>query len=693
MKRPLPFVLCFLCAGILIGQYLFSIVGIVLFFALAFLICLYIFVKDRYAPIFATLIFSVLAVFLTRNSLLPKSLAVEGLVNQTVAVTGKVADVGYTRSGYLKIILSTSQFEGREKIPAKMRIIAYLRPNDSVRVGETVALRGNLLPLEKKRTHGGYDEFSYLRSRKVEYKMLPNEVELIHTAKESLHHEIKYIFSSIFDETLPIEEAGIAKAVILGDRSTIGNETKDLYKDSGIYHLLAISGLHISILALALSRIFNVLLNERASALVVLAILCVYCIFTGSSVSTVRAVVMFGVYAFGLLLFKESDLISSTAFACIMLLLYEPLYLFDVGFQLSFSSVFGIAYISESLSRFVSGLIKKEIKQGSVLETTVSTASVLLGNSPVVCAYTYFFTPYALLANIIILPTASVIVAFGALVCFVGSINSQLPFVFSKVIFYMLGAYKLIAQLFVSLAFSKILTGRPPILFFIAYYVLVGAFVYWQSSGNTKVGFKRKCFFLALAGFLGLMSVSAILPKPFELGVLDGSGQRSFVITKGGSATLINLGDEDYINNVDVYLNYRGINKIDCLIFTDLNAVYMQSALELVEKRNIEKIYVAADIDEGHKNYTVLNFLAEKYKITLEKIDEGSSIFPSNDFELRANRENKDLFVSVIHKGNTIDLNKKIFYNLGQPDIALEKNGTVILRLSGEKIYIKKMIE
>lgn len=175
---------------------------------------------------------------------------------------------------------------------------------------------------------------------------------------------------NIYDEILPPNESRILKAMLLGNKTFLSDEIVQIYKSTGIYHILAISGLHISILCL-LSTIFLGKLLKKYNYLLTIFVLIFYCIFTGASLSTVRATIMYITVLIGYMLRKTPDFPSSISLSCIILLIIKPYNLFDIGFLYSYISVFSIAFLGV---RFAYLYNFKRLRQAFVISFFVSLA-------------------------------------------------------------------------------------------------------------------------------------------------------------------------------------------------------------------------------------------------------------------------------------------------------------------------------
>ena len=136
----------------------------------------------------------------------------------------------------------------------------------------------------------------------------------------------------------------VLKAVLLGDRSSLDSETIENFQKTGLYHLLVISGLHVGLLVLIIAFPLRFLpLGETSRAAVVLALLLVYAALVEQRAPTLRATLMIAAYLIGRTVYRERSLLNAVGLAALILLAYRPAWLFESGFQLSFSAASLIA--------------------------------------------------------------------------------------------------------------------------------------------------------------------------------------------------------------------------------------------------------------------------------------------------------------------------------------------------------------
>lgn len=213
------------------------------------------------------------------------------------------------------------------------------------------------------------------------------------------------------------EELSIIQALLLGQRTDISEDTYTNYVNAGAIHILAVSGLHIGILLLILQYVLAPLKQlkhgQTIQLVVILAILWSYAFLAGLSASIVRAVSMFSFLAYAMYLNRPTNTFNILALSLFFILLIEPMFLFQVGFQMSYTAVFAILWIYPMLQKLWSpnNLLLKKTWQ----LTSVSIAAQL-GVLPIALFYFHQFPGLFFISNLAIIPFLGIILGLGILV-------------------------------------------------------------------------------------------------------------------------------------------------------------------------------------------------------------------------------------------------------------------------------------
>lgn len=218
-----------------------------------------------------------------------------------------------------------------------------------------------------------------------------------------------------FLKKMPLESGAFLRAILLGDRSELPKNIQESFRNSGTMHILAISGLNVSLIAVSILYMFRVFRITRwVSYVLVILVLSFLSVLTGGTPSVVRATVMTCIFLIGMLFGRKADVYNSLGAAAFFLLIINPKDLFDIGFQLSFTAIASMAYFTPKFMSLTKEGMNHYIKKYLYVPLAVSV-SASIGSFPLIWHYFGIFTPIAIFANLFIVPLMSVLLA-GALI-------------------------------------------------------------------------------------------------------------------------------------------------------------------------------------------------------------------------------------------------------------------------------------
>lgn len=270
-----------------------------------------------------------------------------------------------------------------------------------------------------------FDYSNYLQKKKVyqqvfikhnTYKKLPNNNTSIYGLSEQFRN---YIYASLKENNFAKDELSIINALLLGQRKDISKTLIESYTNAGAIHILAISGLHIGILLLALSRLLSPLERLKNGLLIktllLIILLWTFAFIAGLSASVVRAVTMFTFVATGDSFRRKKIIEYSLVSSMLFLLLIKPLFLFDVGFQLSYMAIFGIIWVQPVFLKLWKPKLWLLSKFWILI--TISIAAQV-GILPLSLYYFHQFPGLFIISNILIVPVLGSILVGGILTIF-----------------------------------------------------------------------------------------------------------------------------------------------------------------------------------------------------------------------------------------------------------------------------------
>lgn len=521
------------------------------------------------------------------------------LQGKRVTFVGKICEREETQFGYyyiLKVTLCDEADENCVLWRGKARLCAGVDLYDFP-VGSQLQGNARVSPFSQATNPGGYDEEIYYKGKGVFTGL---ELEELTTGKipafsiQRYLQEFKTGKESLYYRLLEERDASIACAMVLGEKKDIDPEIKELYRKSGIAHLIAISGLHIALLGGTLYHILRKLLGGYlCPAMAGGLMIGMYGCLTGLSGATLRAIIMLVMSIFADVVGRQYDSVSAVAVALLWMLFENPYQLYQAGFLLSYGAVLAIAVIAPLWKQLLHRVPK-------LLETFFVSVSIQLVTTPIQLYYFYEIPLYGVFFNVLVIPLMSVLLPL-----LVGSgILGNWWFVGAKYLAYMAGwilrFYELLCNGYKMLPWNHICTGRPDMWWMIGYYALLVVFVFWGYRMNQEKK-KQKSHILfggtlrgitiwvfCLIGYMSLLWRTGDFTVTFlDVGQGDGiymqTPKRHHILVDGGSSTRKAVGS--YV--IEQALLYHGADIVDYVFVTHSDSDHYSGILELLQEENI----------------------------------------------------------------------------------------------------------
>jgi len=515
------------------------------------------------------------------------------------------------------------------------RLLVYLPPEEigkeELLPGMKLLCMGELEIFEPARNEGEFDYRLYYRSRHICCRMSAKKAEITDRSADPLK-AAAYSFRERAREALKQfcteKDAGLLSAVLLGDKTQMDEEINDLYQKNGIAHLLAVSGLHVSLIGMGLYRLLRRLgLGFGWAGVWSGGLLFLYGTMTGFGPSVFRACLMLACSFAASYLGRTYDLLSAMSLAAICLSLENPFVIFTGAFQLSFGAVFAIGWAGKELS---DGLeCKKEWENALAVSLAIQ-----LVTGPIVLYHFFEYPLYGIFLNFLVIPLMTYVVGAGiagllmglagisllAAAAGTGSLSGaaaaaghllELGAVGSMgTCHYIFALYEMLCRLTKRLPGSSLILGRPESWKLAAYYGVLAAFLLFlgnrvrkraETGERTKAGemmaadreeaakgrlmdrIKIWGFLSSLIAFLLYRSVSGLWIDFIDVGQGDGillETKKQVVLVDGGSTQLKKLGEQ----RLEPLLKSRGIRKIDMAFVSHGDQDHISGLMWLLEE-------------------------------------------------------------------------------------------------------------
>ncbi len=580
-------------------------------------------------------------------------------------VTGTVENIEYKNDRSL-IHLKNVSF-ANENISD--RIIVYptdLNITDQLHIGQRIRVKGELNDYRSAMNRGEFDMKEYYEIKHCDHVIYNGTVTGVSSSYDHLRdtlYRVRTRTESIYEKYLDERYGGIVNALVLADRNGLLDDVREQYKNAGISHILALSGLHIVTMGF---MIYGLLKRMRLpyyiSAFISVILIMMYCLMTGMPTSALRALIMYILSMCAVLLGRTSDLRTSASIAAVIMLVTDPLRLTDPAFLLSFSAVIGIGLVYPSVRGLVMNSIGKKKIKGlhrsrkrpvryvmKLLRSLVFSLSIQLAIVPVTMWFYYQLPTYGIFANLIVIPLSGVLLLCSVLTGVSGNMYLLFPIkpfdlICRAAAFMTSGILKLYDL--VSLRVNKLpgglmITGRPLLWQLILYYILLLSVVFCgyalQTAGNRSAEYirKRSVMLLSLCIVAAAMLFIRIEPALEISSLYVGQGQ-CFVIHGSRVPTVMydcGSTDKEEVARYTVipFLKYLGIDRVDTIFVSHFDKDHVSGVTELLKSEgsgiSVGKVLIPSTSSrEKSDNFDLLINAAKDACVPVYKMCEGDRI-------------------------------------------------------------------
>ena len=517
--------------------------------------------------------------------------------------------------------------------------------------GQICSVKGHFLELSPATNEGEFSLPSYYKGEGISGVFQAKTIELVRGESSPFAKELFTLKQSLgnrIDALFPEETAGFLKSLFLGERSGITLSEKSLYQSAGISHILAISGLHLSLLGGFFYRLLRkIKLSSLLSSLITSFFLFSYFLFIGSSHSAFRALFMLFLRFAAIQLGKGKDLLSQLSFALLFLLWLNPLSLYSIGMQCSFFTLFVFFLLEErpgkavrkkkekalskickkhtlGFSKHPSLLLKFPAYLSKLIPCLLSTLPHRLQGSflfylamlPLFSLTQFSFPLYAPLLNLLLLPLLPFFFLLGAVSIFLSYLPEQDFLLLRLLSFSSRFLLNLLFQIFhlfmeksLALPFSQILLGKMQALSVMLYFLFLYLLFFFPKA-------KSLSLLLSLGFLLSLPLYLPNPPKELEIAALDVGQGDGFVLRKGALVFTIDNGSTSKnLFPEQIFFPYckaKRIQHIDYALLTHCDRDHISGIQALLEKHpsiSLSHLILPASALQDHR-YDLLKRLA-----------------------------------------------------------------------------------
>ena len=541
--------------------------------------------------------------------------------------------------------------------------------------GDYINLNGEYKIPNKATNYQGFDYSKYLKTLKIYGIVKADNVIIL---KENSNNVLFTISNNIFikikqtlQENLPSEKANLLLGILIGYKSEISEEIQENFEQSNISHVLAVSGLHVSYIMLAVSTALEKIQGKRRAKILTIFFIIAYMFITNFSPSVVRAGIMGIISILAQLTYNKNDIWTSIAFSILIILIGNPYLITSAGVLLSYGGTIGIIIFQKSVShifkkiRVKSKIYKYKISSLGIkildyVQDAISVSfSAQIVIAPIMAnlfntiSLSFFITN--LLVSIIIGPImilGFMFIIFNFLflqffksITVVIILKNIIKFILENLLIILME----ISKLGKILPLSKIYIATPRMLDIIIYYVVILiANVFYKISNKRKItAFQKRLINLKnlikhilrknskkiisiSIPIIILVTMIKIVPKDLKIYFIDvGQGDSTLIVTPYNQTILIDGGgSENYDvgkNTLLPYLLDRRITKIDYVIISHFDTDHVGGILTILKELKVEMVIIGKQYEESENYKEFLKIIKEK-NILVKQVSKGNKI-------------------------------------------------------------------
>ncbi len=551
----------------------------------------------------------------------------ENFSYRNVMVTGKVTNIDLIKENRLVFYLTSDSIIFQNYVEKrKINFQCLLNDSkkrlnekyDSLKIGSYVEITGNILRPRNKRNPGEFDFEYYLNHNQIHALLSiknASNIKIISYPHFNLSNtilEIRKRVDNVLAKFHNKNTTALLRGLLLADRSLIDYEIKSEFINSGVVHILAVSGLHVGFISLIFIFLFQRLNIFLKYSFTIIGLI-LFTILTNAPPSVVRATIMGIVIILSLMSGRKYNSFNAVSISAFIILLINPDELFYSSFQLSFAAVISILIFYPILKSAIHQLnIKSNFIQNIFLFAALSIAAQI-GTIPFVLIYFNKLSIISLIANLIVIPLVGFIIGLGIFTIIISFIS---PLICS----YYASANELLTYIlyFITNKLGNLPIAYLPVTGFsvidmIIYYTSIAAIIYlWKKFQSMKA----KIIMIILLTFNFILwskldNVNYLPDNYLSIMVIDvGQGDSYLFRFPDGQTALIDAGNANkYFDNgkriIMPLIEYLGIKKIDYAFISHIDYDHYRGFLSLIKNNKIKFVYKPPldSMDKEDKNF------------------------------------------------------------------------------------------
>ena len=578
-------------------------------------------------------------------------------VNSTIY--GKILTIPQNRDNKTQFFFKVNkiEYDGIIKDLKHEKVLVSLNTDEKFKIYDSYKIRGRLSAPFKAGNPSQFDYGNYLRNfdayavfyGRNPYSMKDLDIscyEKLPLDKTKTEKALQWVNAyrekilSIHSNYLSSPNLEILGGIVFGDDAVAPPQNiKQSFINSGLLHILAASGMNV---AFIYSFFFLILSFLRVPfkiniGICVFAVL-TYVFMTGLGASVVRAALMLLFVLIGKLIDRDAHSISLLSFVAFLMLFYNPMYINDVGFQLSFVVTFGLLvttpYLIQSKNKIINWLI------GSVTIPVIAQLWVI----PIQIFYFNNISIYSVFANIMSVPILAVI-SFGGFISSLLSVFNSIANIICRTFDFVLNPLITllinISDFWGTLPNSTLQTSHPnPFQIMVYYVILINITLFFNKDFCAKWN-KFMKFTLSALVLILFISLIPIPNKNLEITAYDvGNADALMIKTPDNKYIMVDTGKSGYNGGksqaeifILKYFADRGIKNLDSIIITHFDSDHSGGALDLINSMSVEKVYVNSKSHTSNQAKEIYN-ITKKLGIDLIEAENGQTVYEKSGVKI-----------------------------------------------------------
>jgi competence protein ComEC len=517
-------------------------------------------------------------------------------INENMIVRFEIKNKNLSQSDYISYSASVIAIDGKT-LKTIENTILYVDKNTEIKENSIIEVKGNIQGSDFSKNKLLFNYKNYLRGKKIHVVIFAEGKVAVIKENYSLLNEVSLKFKeyarNTFYGNLSRKNADIVLSIILSESDYLEEDLYNGIKEMGLAHIFAVSGTHIVLMYGAMLYVFmSSGLSRRMSWVLSWSIIWFYGFLIGFPVSVMRSLVMFSLLFGSEVLYRKYSSLNAIGLAALILTVYNPYWLFDAGFLLSFSAALSFILFS----KFISKHIPEEKK---LLKNILMYIFLQLLTIPVISYFFNFIPIMGIVYNLLLLPVFTVILAWGFLLLILNGMFSFLLVIPFRIFDLVLTSLRFLVYFSGNFAFNGIGVRSMTISEIMFFYTAVFLCLYLM---NNRYYFIKKFVFTALISFYAVtFAVYPILDNNLYFNVIDaGQGLFStvkykdyyFIIDCGSSKK----GFGEY--TAVPYLVKHGVENVDCAFISHWDQDHCSGLLDISNNTKVKNIFSSVENEE-----------------------------------------------------------------------------------------------